>query len=223
MATDPHVNDVLGGAGFRFGLGLALRGGGVGSALVDALAQLLAGAEEDSALGLHRDDLARLRVAAVVTLVVLDVKGAEAADFDVVALTKRSLHRVEDRLDGLLRLLLGQLPFGHENGDQVTLQHAALAPRRAARTGQNVLARDSRYPKGGEPGKRQPKTHPGRNGKACRTRKRRVPRWGAGRVKRPVGPAPGVPAGEPPPGRSAPPRRRPGASLCAPRTTPPSP
>src|ERR1700738_2253397 len=176
MATYPSVNDLLGGAGFRFGLWLALRGGGVGGALVDALAQLLAGAEEDSAFGLHRDDLARLRVAAVVTLVVLDVEGAKAADLDVVALTERSLHRVEDRLDGLLRLLLGQLPFGHENGDQVALQHASSTPRRAARTGQNVLARRSRYPKGGETGKRQPKTHPGRNGKPPGTRKPRVPR-----------------------------------------------
>src|SRR6266853_564382 len=89
------------------GAGLGLRGGRQGlyrlvrrlSGAVDAVAKLLAGAEEDSTLRLDRNHLSGLRVAAVVALVVLHVEGAEATDFDVVSAAQRLLHRVEDRLD----------------------------------------------------------------------------------------------------------------------------
>src|SRR5207253_3965864 len=73
---------------------------------VHAVAQLLAGAEEDSPLGLDRDHFSGLGVTPVVPLVVLDVESAETADFDVVALAQGRFHRLEDRLDGELRLLL---------------------------------------------------------------------------------------------------------------------
>src|SRR5256885_15094292 len=52
-------------------------------AAVDAVAELLAGAEEDAALGLDRNHLPRLGVAALVALVILDVERAQAADLDV--------------------------------------------------------------------------------------------------------------------------------------------
>src|SRR5882762_5953367 len=78
--------------------------GGLAGA-VHAVAQLLAGAEEDAALGLDRDHLSGLGVAPVVALVVLDVEGAQPTDLDVVAFAERLLHRIEDRLDGLLSLL----------------------------------------------------------------------------------------------------------------------
>src|SRR5437764_1145078 len=91
---------------------------------IDAIAQLLAGAEEDPALRLDRDHLSGLGVTAVVSLVVLDVERAKTANFDVVALAERRFHRLEDRLDGQLSLLLRELALGHQNGDQITLQHA---------------------------------------------------------------------------------------------------
>src|SRR2546422_3963419 len=84
---------------------------------IDAIAQLLAGAEEDPALRLDRDHLSGLGVTAVVSLVVLDVERAKTANFDVVALAERRLHRLEDRLDGQLSLLLRELALGHQNGD----------------------------------------------------------------------------------------------------------
>src|SRR6266446_1710975 len=80
---------------------------------IDAVAQLLAGAEEDPALGLDRDHLSGLGVTPVVPLVVLDVERAKAADFNVVALAESRFHRLEDRLDGELRLLLRELALGH--------------------------------------------------------------------------------------------------------------
>src|SRR5207248_4385872 len=79
---------------------------------IHAVAKLLAGAEEDSALRPDRNHLSGLRVAPVVAFVVLHVERAKAADFDVVSPTQRLLHRVEDRLDGQLGLLLGELALG---------------------------------------------------------------------------------------------------------------
>src|SRR5256885_1633603 len=95
-----------------------------GMTAIDAIAQLLAGAEEDPALRLDRDHLSGLGVTAVVPLVVLDVERAKTADFDVVSPAEGRLHRLEDRLDGELSLLLRQLALGHQDGDQITLQHA---------------------------------------------------------------------------------------------------
>src|SRR5438552_4549414 len=83
------------GLGLRSRLGL-LRATGP----VDAVAQLLAGAEEDPALRLDRNHFTGLGVAPVVAFVVLDVEGAEPTDLDVVAFAKRGLHAIEDRLDG---------------------------------------------------------------------------------------------------------------------------
>src|SRR5690349_11774542 len=111
--------------------GLGLRGDGHGlyrlvrrlASAIDAIPELFPGAEEDSALGANRNHLSGLRVAPVVPLVVLDVESAETADFDVVSPAQRLLHRVEDRLDGQLGLLLGELALGHEDGNEVALQH----------------------------------------------------------------------------------------------------
>src|SRR5438132_11099958 len=121
-ARDLRKNGELGGArlGFRRHRDRlrALAGA------IHAIAQLLAGAEEDPALRLDRDHLSGLGVAPVVPLVVLDVERAKTADFDVVSPAEGRLHRFEDRLDGELSLLLRQLALGHQDGDQITLQHA---------------------------------------------------------------------------------------------------
>src|SRR5262249_53195214 len=74
---------------------------------VDAVAELLASPEEEAALRLHRDDLSGLGVTALVALVVLHVEGPKPADLDVFSPAERVLHRLEDRLDGRLGLLLG--------------------------------------------------------------------------------------------------------------------
>src|SRR5207237_1612971 len=125
------------GGGPRAGKAPELRGAGLGlcrdgdrlglAGAIHPIAQLLAGAEQDAALGLDRDHLSGLGVAAVVPLVVLHVESAKAADLDVVALAERLLHRVEDRLDGQLSLLLRELSLGHEDGDQVALQHVLFS------------------------------------------------------------------------------------------------
>src|SRR5207245_4290299 len=99
---------------------------------IHAVAELLARAEQDAALRLDRNHLSGLRVAAVVALVVLDVERANAADFDVVSPAQCLLHRVEDRLDGQLRLLLGELALGHEDGNEVALQHGRFSDSRRA-------------------------------------------------------------------------------------------
>src|SRR5438477_171484 len=99
----------------RARLGLGRRGLGFHrlvrrlASAVHPVAQLLARPEEDPALRLDRNHLSGLRVAPVVALVVLDVEGAEAADFDVVSPAQRLLHRVENRLDRELGLLLCEL------------------------------------------------------------------------------------------------------------------
>src|SRR3990172_8626366 len=94
---------------------------------VHAVAQLLAGAEEDAALGLHRNHLSGLGVAPLVAVVVLHVEGAQAADLDVLALAERALHRVEDRLDGELGLLLRHAALHDQDVDEVRLEHGNSA------------------------------------------------------------------------------------------------
>src|SRR5712692_8814507 len=127
--------------------------GGLAGA-VHPVAQLLAGPEEDAALGLDRDHLSGLGVAPVVALVVLHVEGAKAADLDVVALAERLLHRVEDRLDGQLSLLLGELSLGHEDGDEVALQHGRFSD--SGRAGAPKTNDEwERYPRSWGPGKRR--------------------------------------------------------------------
>src|SRR5712692_605384 len=141
-----------GGARLRLGRDCDRLGGLAGA--VHAVAQLLAGAEEDAALGLDRDHLSGLGVAPVVALVVLHVEGAEAADLDVVALAERLLHRVEDRLDGQLSLLLGELSLGHEDGDEVALQHGRFSD--SGRAGAPKTNDEwERYPRSWGPGKRR--------------------------------------------------------------------
>src|SRR4051812_9145819 len=129
-AADLKNIGALRGAGFR--LGRRRRGdllADLARRTVDAVAQLLAGAEEDPALRLDRDHLSGLGVTPVVSLVIFDVECAEAADFDVVALAQGRLHRFEDRLDGELGLLLGQLALGHQDGDQIALEHSCNSAR----------------------------------------------------------------------------------------------
>src|SRR6266851_3026575 len=137
------------------GLGLRRDRDGLGLArAVHPVAQLLARAEEDAALRLDRDHLSGLGVASVVALVVLHVEGAEAADLDVVALAERLLHRVEDRLDGQLSLLLGELSLGHEDGDEVALQHGRFSD--SGRAGAPKTNDEwERYPRSWGPGKRR--------------------------------------------------------------------
>src|SRR5262249_44657866 len=95
---------------------------------VHPVAQLLAGPEEQPPLRLHRDHLPRLGVAALVALVVLDVKGPKSADLDVFSAAERVLHRLEDGLDRGLGLLLRDAALRHQNVDQVALQHRRDAP-----------------------------------------------------------------------------------------------
>src|SRR5262249_37473417 len=97
---------------------------------VDAIAQLFPGPKEQSAFGLHRDDLPGLGVTSLISLIILHVERAEPADLDVFAAAERLLHRLEDRLDGRFRLLLCNPALRHENVDQVGLEHS-LSPASA--------------------------------------------------------------------------------------------
>src|SRR5262249_32703926 len=96
-------------------------------ATVHPVAKLLTRSKQEAPLGFDRDDLARLRIATLVPVVTLHVKGPKAADLDVLAAAKSLLHRLENRLDGGLCLLLRQPALRHQHIDQVRLEHRALS------------------------------------------------------------------------------------------------
>src|SRR5688500_12208484 len=78
-------------------------------AVVDALAQILAGLEVRHVLARQRDGLAGLRVAALARRAEVQREAAEAADLDAAALGERIAHDLEDLLDRQLDVLGGQV------------------------------------------------------------------------------------------------------------------
>src|SRR5690606_42026366 len=78
-----------------------------GGALVDLLAQGLAGLEVGHALLGNHHALARTRVASDARRAAIDRETAEAPDLDAVALHQGVAHGVEDRLDGELGISVG--------------------------------------------------------------------------------------------------------------------
>src|SRR6266849_3859810 len=107
-----------------------VRRGRLPAGSIDAIAKLFASAKEQAAFGLHRDDLAGLRVTALISLIILDVKRAEPPNLDVLAPTERFLHRLEDGLYRRLGLLLRNAAFRNEDIDQVGLEHSLFSRRR---------------------------------------------------------------------------------------------
>src|SRR5262245_4054397 len=73
---------------------------------VDHLLELLAHLEEGRALGGDVHRLAGLGIPAFAGLANLHLEAPEAADLDALALAERLRHRVEDRVDHDLRVLL---------------------------------------------------------------------------------------------------------------------
>src|SRR3954469_14435675 len=115
--------------------GLVLHFGG---ALVHRLAQRLAGLEVRHALFGDVDAFAGTRVAAHAGRAPVDREAAEAADLDAVPAHERVAHRVEDRLDGVLGVAMGELAetagqffdeigSGHGQGGARTKARPALA------------------------------------------------------------------------------------------------
>src|SRR5262249_32009497 len=115
---------------------LAARGGGGISRVVSrrtgagagvhALAQLLADLEEGKPLRRDVDRRAGARIAALVALVLANGEAAEASDLDAIALLQGVDHRIEDAVDNLLRLALGELDLVGDELDELGLRHGRL-------------------------------------------------------------------------------------------------
>src|SRR5262245_44431638 len=84
------------------------RKGAVRSALRNHVFQFLRPLEHRNLPGTYRDGLAGARVAGDARLAILYPKGAEPADLDVVTVGERARDRVQERVDGLGHVFLGE-------------------------------------------------------------------------------------------------------------------
>src|SRR5215813_4963760 len=97
--------------------------GGCLRRVVQGALQYLARPErQDAALG-DLDLLAGLRVSPDPRVLVTDLEVPEAGDLDLVSALERFLHGVEDQLDDLGRLLLGEAHLLVDAFDDVGLRH----------------------------------------------------------------------------------------------------